>query len=293
MALLSTKENETILQALLQCGQQARQAASQPFEVFEKGHEDYVTTVDRSLDQYLSKVFTAQFPQDGIVTEENQASAAEFLAAHQRLWLIDPIDGTEDFIQRRPHYSIMIGLLADNRPQAGWVYAPALGQLYWGGPGWGLFQYNDTGESMPLHPCAPASGNTQIMLLGDRDQRRFGSAITQLLPDIVFNSIGSFGLKVLEVIKGQAGLYVYLNGRVKLWDTTGPLALAQAGGLVCCDLDGQPLQFNANSIYPYTLTHRQPIVIGWPTYVEALRPTVRQAVMTIRSQELALGRGIV
>jgi 3'(2'), 5'-bisphosphate nucleotidase len=96
---------------------------------------------------------------------------------------------------------------------------------------------------------------------------------------------------VLEVIRGQAGLYVYLNGRVKLWDTTGPLALAEAAGLVCCDLEGQPIRFDANSIYPKTLIHRQPLVIGWPAYVDKFLPALRRAVLAVRRQELALGRG--
>ncbi|MEM1292054.1 MAG: inositol monophosphatase family protein, partial [Cyanobacteria bacterium P01_H01_bin.162] len=115
------------------------------------------------------------------------------------------------------------------------------------------------------------------------------AAITQRLPHLVFNSLGSFGLKVLEVIKGQAGLYVYLNGRVKLWDTTGPLALAEAAGLVCCDLDGQPIRFDPNSVYPQSLIHRQPMIIGWPAYVEQYRPALREAVVAVRSQELGLG----
>jgi len=285
---LTADENETILQTLLQGGQQARAAASDSFEVFEKGREDYVTTVDQALDQYFSQAFARQFPQDGIVTEVNQGSAAAFQNDYRRLWFIDPIDGTEDFIHRGENYSVMVGLLASHQPLAGWVYAPAQSRLYWGGTNWGLFQQDDRGDTLPLDPCPQAWGENETLLLGDRDQRRFGAAIAARLPDLTFETIGSFGLKVLEVIKGQAGIYVYLNGRVKLWDTTGPLALAQAAGLICCDLDGQPIRFDPNSIYPRSLIHRQPIVIGCPDYVAACLPGLRQAVMDVRQQELAL-----
>ena len=218
MFLPSAAENAAILKALLHSGEQARKAASQPFEVFEKGREDYVTTVDQALDRYLSGVFAAQFPNDGIITEENQTSASEFLATHQRLWFIDPIDGTEDFINHGQHYSVMVGLLVDKQPHAGWVHAPAQQRLYWGGPNWGLFQHDGEGQTIPFEPQVPTLQDNRIMLFGSRDQRRFGTAIAQRLPDLQFESIGSFGLKVLEVMKGQAGLYVYLNGRVKLWD---------------------------------------------------------------------------
>ena len=288
MPIVTAQENEAIVQALLRGGQQARQAASENFEVFEKGREDYVTTVDQALDKFLSAAFAQQFPADGIVTEENQGSAAAFHRCHRRLWFIDPIDGTEDFINRGQHYSVMVGLLRDHQPQAGWVYAPAQSRLYWGGADWGLFQRDDDGNTLPLEPNPQTLRDSQTMLLGDRDQRRFGKAIATRLPKLTFDAIGSFGLKVLEVIKGQAGLYVYLNGRVKLWDTTGPLALAQAAGLICCDLDGQAIQFDPNSIYPQSLIHRQPIVVGWPEYIEAFLPMLREAVMDVRRQELAL-----
>ncbi|NER82691.1 MAG: inositol monophosphatase family protein [Leptolyngbya sp. SIO1D8] len=288
MPLLSADENTAILKALLSCGQQARQATAESFEVFEKGREDYVTTVDQALDRYLSEVFATQFPKDGVVTEENQTSALKFSAQYQRLWLIDPIDGTEDFIQQGQNYSVMVGLLVNNQPRAGWVHAPAQNRLYWGGPDWGLFQQGNEGQTIPLEPRAPELSDEPIMLLGDRDQRRFGSAIMQRAHTLKFNSLGSFGLKVLEVIKGQAGLYVYLNGRVKLWDTTGPLALAKAAGLVCCDLDGNPIRFDANQVYWHTLIHRQPIMVGWPAYIEKFRMAIRQAVVAVRTQELAL-----
>ena len=288
MPIVTAEENEVILKMLLHGGQQARHAAAESFEIFEKGCEDYVTTVDQALDRFLAAAFAQNFPADGVITEENQGSATAFGDNHHRLWFIDPIDGTEDFINRGVHYSIMIGLLQNHQPQAGWVYAPAQGRLYWGGADWGLFQQDDGGNSLPLEPNPQALGDSATLMLGDRDQRRFGVTIGERLPGLNFDAIGSFGLKVLEVIKGQAGLYVYLNGRVKLWDTTGPLALAQAAGLVCCDLDGQPIRFDANSIYPQSLIHRQPIIVGWPDYVEAFLPALRQAVLDVRQQELVL-----
>lgn len=293
MPLLSADDNAMILETLRQCGQQARQAATQSFEVYEKGREDYVTTVDQSLDRYLAQFFAARFPQDGIVTEENPVSAAEFLAQHSRLWCIDPIDGTEDFINRGKNYSVMVGLLGDRHPQAGWVHAPAQSRMYWGGPQWSLFQQDGEGRIVPFEPCAPNEEKRSVILLGDRDQRHFGAAIHAVLPSLQFNSLGSFGLKVLEVIKGEASLYVYLNGRVKLWDTVGPLALAAAAGLLCCDLDGQPIRFDANSIYPHTLIHRQPIIVGWEEPLQALLPAIRKAVLAVRCEELQLGQGLV
>jgi 3'(2'), 5'-bisphosphate nucleotidase len=285
------------------CGQQAKHMASQPFQVFEKGRHDYVTNVDRLLDQRLSAGFAQLFPQDGIITEENAHSRQVFQLDYARLWFIDPIDGTSDFIHGKSHYAVMAGLLEANQPAVGWIYAPVLDQMYWGGMDLGLFQiasYETQDESgrkqaapitnqflepgmvqRPLilsEPTPPSQAFCPV-LIGDTDRKRFGEAIARLIPEAQFTSIGSFGLKVMEVVCGRAGLYVYLNGKVKLWDTVGPIALAKAAGLVCCDLVGNPLRFTSDAIELETLTHRQSIVIGWPAYVKALRSRLQKAVL--------------
>lgn len=291
MNFLSADQNDTICQTLITCGHHAEHLARQHFEVFEKGTDDYVTSVDKALDEQLSAVFQRLFPQDGIITEENSASQQAFSNHHQRCWFIDPIDGTEDFMRGGQHYSIMVGCLDRHQPIAGWIYAPALHHLYWGGPKQGLFQAQAAHPQTALLPQQPTEADPSTyyrMVLGDRDQRRFGSAIATQIPNIEFYSLGSFGLKVLEVIKGNASLYLYLNGRVKLWDTVGPVALALAAGLTCCDLNGTPLQFTPDVIDLNTLIHRQATVIGWPDQVAKLLPQIRAAVAGIHAQEARL-----
>ncbi len=264
------------------CGLQIIQMASQEFEVFEKGPEDYVTTIDQALDAELSAAFSRLFSNDGVITEEDIQSRQKFYQKYERLWCIDPLDGTEDFIQGRSHYSVMVGLLENYQPIAGWIYAPAFDHLYYGGVNWGLFQTSADGAPTPLIPSPQKfSADSCPIMIGHRDQTRYGAAIADQIPNAKFHSLGSFGLKVLEVITGRAGLYLYLNGRVKLWDTAGPLALAKAAGLTCCTLEGEPIRFSPDAIDPDTLAHRQSIVIGWSDYVEALRPKLEIAVKQV------------
>lgn len=279
MQHLSIEQRQQIQHLIRECGQQACQFASDQIQVYKKGVEDYVTSVDRLLDQQLTAQFVEWFPDHGIITEENAASWQTFATQPDRLWLIDPLDGTDDFIESKPHYAVMVGLLQQYQPIAGWVYAPVFDQMYFGGRDWGLFQA--TGDRVePLIPqeLAPPSAHFCPIILGYKDQRRYGQFISHLIPAAQFSCIGSFGLKVLKVICGDAGLYVYLNGRVKLWDTTGPLALAQAAGLVCCDLSGKSIQFTPDVIEGDTLIHQQPIVVGWASYIETLLPSLQEAV---------------
>lgn len=280
---ISLELDQRIRQLVRSCGQYAEQMAASQFEVFEKGPDDYVTSIDAALDQKLSAAFKLMFPDDGVITEENAQSRTKFHDRYSRLWCIDPIDGTEDFIHRKRDYAVMIGLLQNHQPIAGWLYAPAYDQLYYGGSNWGLFQASADAAPEPMvvtEPAPPTVGFCPV-LIGHRDQSRFGSAIAHLIPEAQFYSLGSFGLKVVDVVLGRAGLYLYFNGRVKLWDTVGPLALAKAAGLVCCDLEGRSISFSPQDIDTDTLAHKQPILVGWAKYVESLRPKLKAAVETV------------
>ncbi|MEM6424126.1 MAG: inositol monophosphatase family protein [Cyanobacteria bacterium P01_D01_bin.128] len=291
MLSFSSQQREQLCQAIVTAGDRALKSAKQSFAVFEKGTDDYVTEVDRQLDAQLSAAIGGTFPTDGVISEENPSSFSAFQTDPDSLWLIDPIDGTEDYIHHRPYYSVMVGLLQDYCPVSGWIYAPAFQRLYWGGAGWGLWQCDCdridrsfAEAAYSLHPRSPQLGPTETggsIIIGDRDQQRFGSAIAAQLPQLKVYSLGSFGLKVLEVIRGRAGLYIYLNGRVKLWDTAGPVALALGAGLVCCDLLGQPLKFTPDFVESQTLVHHQTIVIGWSDYIDALLPTLRSAILSV------------
>ncbi len=280
MTDLTPAYHTQICRLLADCGQLIQRLSVETVHVSEKGPEDYVTNIDHALDRQLTVGFSALFPQDGIITEENAASRSLFYGDYARLWLIDPLDGTEDFIHGRSDYAVMVGLLQGEQPTTGWVYAPAYDRLYYGGQQWGLFQQQGSHAPEPLRiqPPPPPSEQPFAMILGDRDRHNYGTAIAHHLPNAQLYTLGSFGLKVLEVIQGRAGLYLYLNRRVKLWDTTGPLALAQEAGIVCCDLDGNPISFQPHAIHPDTLAHRQPLLIGWADYVDAYLPKLQSAI---------------
>ena len=262
------------------CGIEAKRLAKSGFQVYEKAADDYVTDVDRALDAYLSKEFTALFPDDGLVTEENSASLSNFWQSYPRLWCIDPLDGTQDFINGDPGYSVMVGAMEQYQPIAGWIYAPESEALYYGGREFGLWQSKSGEAPHILHPNYLNYSPTFI--LGYKDFQRFGSAFQNAIPTLKLERrAGSFGLKVLEVLTGKAGLYVYLNQRVKVWDTVAPLAIARTAGLMVCDLQGQALHYTRDSLDVESLAHRQAIVIGWQPLVETWLTTIQEIVKKI------------
>lgn len=286
MVFLSEEHLQSVSHLIRKCGQTARQMALEDFQVYEKGWQDYVTDVDRILDQQLTQGLVNWFPEDAVISEENSISWNAFGADPARLWLVDPLDGTDDFIQGSSYYAVMAGLLVKHQPLLGWVYAPAFDRLCYGGIDFGLFQQEGDAPPTPLQPIEPKPPTAEFcpILLGHKDRRRFGDAILRQIPAAQFSTVGSFGLKVLQVITGQAGLYIYLNQRVKLWDTTAPLALAKAAGLVCCDLNAEPLRFTPDAVDANTLAHQQPIIVGWQSYIEPLLPRIQAAIAECQTQ---------
>jgi 3'(2'), 5'-bisphosphate nucleotidase len=265
-------EREAAIRRIVQdCGLQAKHMALQGVDVTQKGPGDFVTNVDRLLDRQLGEGLAALFPRDGIITEENPESCQAFqYDPLGRLWCIDPIDGTRDFIETQKNYSVMVGLLENGQPKVGWIFDPAADEMYFGGVGWGLFrQVGDRVQD--CFPQPPMLVNR--VLIGVQDQVNYAEALKRKVPEIdLWERPGSFGLKILSVILGQAGMLVYFNGRVKLWDTVAPVALALQAGLTCCDLQGRPLSYALDAIELTSLAHQQPVIIGWQHCIDSFLP---------------------
>ncbi len=270
-------EREAAIRRVVQeCGLLAKRMALQEFEVEQKGPGDFVTDVDRTLDRALAQQLAMLFPQDGIITEENPDSRQQYQQnPHGRLWCIDPIDGTRDFIETHKDYAVMVGLLDQGQPQVGWIFDPTADAMYFGGADWGLFlqQGDRVQDFWPQPPTL-----TNRVVIGVRDQFNHAATLQAAIPEIdLWERPGSFGLKIMSVILGQAGLLVYFNQRVKLWDTVAPVALALQAGLTCCDLSGNPLAYDPAAFELESLAHRQPIIIGWQHCIDIFLPRIAAA----------------
>ncbi|MBE9010299.1 inositol monophosphatase family protein [Pseudanabaenaceae cyanobacterium LEGE 13415] len=264
-----------IRQVVRSCGQQAKALSAQKYEIFQKEPGDFVTTVDQTLDRQLSEFFSHLFPDDGIITEENAESRKCYQANYDRLWCIDPLDGTQDFIHGDPDYAVLVGLLEHQSAIAGWIYAPEQDMLYYGGKTLGVWQCNGDQEPEPCEVPKVRLDSYRV-IIGDKDFRNTAHQISASIPEIEFlRSPGSFGLKVMNVVLGKANVYLYLNRRVKVWDTVAPIAIAQAAGLVCRDLEGNPIHYSPEVLDLESLAHQQAIVIGQINAVEALLPRLK------------------
>jgi 3'(2'), 5'-bisphosphate nucleotidase len=115
--------------------------------------------------------------------------------------------------------------------------------------------------------------------IGANDRFNYAEKLQRAIPEIdLWERPGSFGLKIMDVILGKAGMLIYFNQRVKLWDTVAPIALAEYAGLACCDLQGNPIRYSPETIDLDSLSHRQDIIVGWKHCVDIFLPRIAQVI---------------
>ncbi len=220
-----------------------------PLEVEQKDYEDDlepVTQADRLANEIIVQRLGREFPEDGILAEESIDTARRL--AKNRVWMIDPLDGTTGFIQGNGDFAVQIGLSENGQCVLGIVYQPLTGVLYRAIGGHGT--WIERPESAPVR--ARVSNHTEISamrLAASRSHRspRMDSVVQEFgLKEEVRR--GSVGIKIGLIVEQQCDLYIHLSPRTKQWDTCAPeIILHEAGGRLS-DLFGGPLRYNSRQI---------------------------------------------
>lgn len=207
-----------------------------------KDADEPVTAADRAVSDFCIAALRREFPIDAILSEEIPDDGARRGA--RRTWLIDPIDGTKDFIAGRPGYSVMIGLLSDGVPALGVVYQPIADALWWAVRGHGAFQR--IGDSEPQRmSVSEVSDLAAARMVSSASVREPMIAEIRKRAGIQDDfQIGSVGIKLALLGSGERDLYVNPASKTKLWDTAAPeVILHEAGGRLS-DLYGRPLRYD-------------------------------------------------
>jgi 3'(2'), 5'-bisphosphate nucleotidase len=233
------------------------------------GPTDMVTAADLALSKLIVERLSSHFTKDVIVSEEDEVHAD--CTEKDRVWLIDPIDGTDNYINNDGQYSVMIGLLENFQPVFGWVYAPALDITYLGGPGYGAFKQLGNSALVAFEKeLAPLSiENEARVLMGYRDRK--SHPWVKEHPKVTLVKAGSIGLKVAKVLEEEADLFVHLSGKLKTWDTAGPVAIALGGFLEAGSLETDQLIFPTPEI-----RHETSIIVGRPGSLSWARKYLKQ-----------------
>lgn len=225
------------------------------FEVRGKDDASPVTEADERAERLILPALTALDASIPVVAEESVA-AGRRPRTGRRFWLVDPLDGTREFIQRNGEFTVNVALVHDGRPVLGVVLAPALGRLFAGVEGQGAW-IDESGVRRPIN-CRqpPPEGLTVVASRSHGDAEALkaslrGQRVAKVVP------AGS-SLKLCLIAAGEADLYPR-HGPTMAWDiAAGHAVLAAAGGAVC-DLAGRPLRYDgADLANPHFIARGRP-----------------------------------
>ncbi len=206
-----------------------------------KADDSPLTNADMASHQTLVAGLRAMTPEIPILSEESAALPWEQRRQWRRYWLIDPLDGTKEFVKRTHEFTVNIALIEDGYPVIGVVHAPAIDTLYYGVEGRGAFRARGEGKAEPIRVAADP--HRPMRIVGSKSHateslRRFVACVD----DAELVSMGS-SLKFCLVAEGAADIYPRL-GPTSEWDTAAAQAVVeQAGGRVTT-LDLQRFRYN-------------------------------------------------
>ena len=221
--------------------------ARQDVGVTAKGDGSPVTLADEAAEALILSALAEHFPDIPVVAEEAVA-AGRCPQVGARFFLVDPLDGTKEFISRNGEFTVNIALIEAGRPAAGVVYAPALGLMYAGDARGAWISRSDRAEfsdRVPLRAGSAPAGGLKVVA----SRSHMGAETSDYLSrfDVADLIAAGSSLKLCKVAEGQADLYPRL-GRTMAWDiAAGDAVLRAAGGMVRC-MEGRPFSYHLSRV---------------------------------------------
>ena len=218
------------------------------FDVRDKGKNNLVTTADLEANKRIREIVRSRFPEDGWLSEEDKDSSHRLTSS--RVWVVDPIDGTREFIEGIGQFAVSVGFVVDGLPKVAVVYNPVENRLYRGAAGQGAY-LND--QPIRVNPRVRVDG-ARLLVSRSEPQRKF-----QLFVDRCrITPVGSIANRLAKVGGGDGdGTLTFRS--IHDWDVCGgALIVEEAGGRVI-DASGNPLMFNRQET-----RHRGIVAANWP-----------------------------
>lgn len=226
----------------------------------DQGGEGPVSAADLAVNRWLLDGLAAAFPAAAwtVLSEETakeQLTDGQPLAT-EWLWILDPLDGTKDFLQGTGEYAVHLALVHRREPVLGVVLLPEMEELWLGvmpaltGAGGEAWCENRAGEHSPVR-FSGRRARGELVLVASRNHR--DQRLEQLLAALALGdtrAIGSVGGKVATILRGETDLYISLSGKSapKDWDMAAPDAVLRAAGGAFCHADGRALAYNTGDI---------------------------------------------
>jgi 3'(2'), 5'-bisphosphate nucleotidase len=220
------------------------------FEVQSKADESPLTQADLAAHHCIVAGLEKLTPGMPIISEESGLPDFQERSRWDRYWLIDPLDGTKEFVNRNGEFTVNIALIDNQKPVFGVVHVPVQNKTYIGCEGHGAERRDSDGKTQSINVAATSS--TPVRVVGSRSHRGASlDAYLENLGDCDMIPMGS-SLKFCVIAEGGADLYPRL-GLTSEWDTAAAQAVVEQAGGSVVTLDGKPMKYNTkeNMLNPF------------------------------------------
>jgi myo-inositol-1(or 4)-monophosphatase len=232
-----SRELDVATRLALAAGEVVRRHAAGAIVEQHKSSGEVVSAADLECDALIRRGLAEAFPDDAILSEETGDSAARL--GVQRVWIVDPIDGTSDFIAGGDEHAVSIGLAVDGRAAAGVVHNPKRRELFAGAAGHGVRK-----DGAPARASDARDLGSARLVVSRKEWRRGFEPLAAALP---IRPMGSIAYKLARVAAGLDDGTFYLKPR-KEWDVCAGVALVLAGGGCVAHFGGGEPRFNAPDV---------------------------------------------
>lgn len=242
--LISKKIKNDVIDLAKLAGQKIMEIYQQDFSIFEKKDRSPLTEADLISHQTITKKLSEITPSIPVLSEESTSEELLNRINWKTYWLIDPLDGTKEFIKKNGEFTVNIALIDSHTSVFGVVYAPAVNTTYYGGKEIGSFKQVGKKESIKIQTKKKVSGPMKIVGSRSHQSKDFKKFI-QDYPNAEIIPMGS-SLKICLVAEGEADLYPRI-GPTSEWDTAAAQAILEgAGGKLENFKSGTTLGYNLN-----------------------------------------------
>ncbi len=218
---------------------------SDQFEIELKSDQSPITRADRLSNDLIVKGLKESFPKIPLLSEESAMIAYSERSKWDEYWLIDPLDGTKEFINRSGDFTVNIALVRGGCPVLGIVYVPLTGEIFYGAKRQGAFTVKKGGKAEPIS-VRSANEKNLVAFVSRTHPGKETQSLKEVCPSIHVQPMGS-SLKFCKVAEGLGDIYLRLKPTME-WDSAAAQAVVEAAGGKVLQLNSRPLEYNKEDL---------------------------------------------
>lgn len=255
--MINTIDIQQVIAIAKQAGKAILKIYNQPFEVERKADDSPLTIADKTANDIIIKGLTELYPDIPYISEETKLTGYASRKKWQYCWLIDPLDGTKEFVKKNGEFTVNIALIQNGEPVIGIIYVPVQATSYYAIKGRGSFKIDEY-QQTTRNTVANIDEKSTVKLFASRSHRNqettdFINALQEKYPKVEVTGAGS-SLKFCYIAEGLAHFYPRFAPTME-WDTgAGHIIATEAGASVTVQPSGKALRYNReNLLNPYFL----------------------------------------